>query len=83
MTSQAKTAIALFGGATMLTLGFVFGGGGELSSSTTTSIATPMPIVTPAPAPTAVPKGPATGKSTKGFVSSVVAPVVFPERTTS
>jgi hypothetical protein len=82
MTSQAKTAIALFGGAAMFTLGFVFGGG-ELSSSTTTSIATPMPIVTPAPAPTAAPKGPATGKSTKGFVSSVVAPVVFPERTTS
>ena len=80
MRSQAKTAIALFGGATMLTLGVVFGGGGELSSSTTTSIATPMPIVTPAPAPTAAPKGPATGKSTKGFV---VAPVVFPERTTS
>jgi hypothetical protein len=76
MKAQTRTKLALFGGVAALAIA-VSGAGIATASSTTTTAGI---IVTPAPAPTAAPKGPATGKSTKGFV---VAPVVFPERTTS
>ena len=63
MKSQTKTAIALFGGAATLALAIGFGGGSELTGSTTTPIATPTSPVTPAPPPTAGPGAPATQPS--------------------
>ncbi len=53
MKSQVRTAIALFGGAIILAVGFA--GGSELLSSTTTTIATPPSTITPVPSPSAAP----------------------------
>ncbi len=67
MKSRARTAVTLFGGATIVTLAVGVGGYGELSSSTTTPIATPTSSVTPVPPATPGPEAPATGQPGRGF----------------
>lgn len=72
MKSQARKAVALFGGVTILTLVVGFGVS-ELSSSTTTPIATPTSSVAPAP-PAADPGQPARGFEAPGGGDGAGAP---------
>lgn len=63
MKSRARTAVVLFGGATMLTLAVGFGSYGELHTGTTKPVADPTSSVTPTPPPTAT----APGETTRPF----------------
>jgi hypothetical protein len=82
MKSQTKTAIALFGGAATLVLAVGFGGS-ELTSSTTTPIATPTASETPVPPATAGPDfaapggGDGAGAPPTGII---VSPIPTPPR---
>ncbi len=67
MKSRTRTAVALFSGVTIVTSAVGFGGYGELSSSTTTRIATPASSVTPAPPATPSPGAPEPGQTTRNF----------------
>lgn len=66
MKSRAMTAIALFTGATALTLAPGFGGS-QLFSNTTTPLAPPTSTVVPAPPATDHPGAPATSQPTRDF----------------
>ncbi len=60
MKSQAKTAIAVLGGASMLALGAALAGGGQALTDTTITMATPTSTVAPAPPTAVAPADPAT-----------------------
>ena len=66
MPSQAKTKVALVGGAVMVALAAAIGGGVLLSDTTTsTTIATPTSSAAPTPPPPTAPGAP--GSQTKDF----------------
>lgn len=55
MRTQAKTAIAVLGGASAVALSIAFAGGNEALTDTTIPIATPTSSVAPAPSPAVAP----------------------------